>query len=183
MALNQLGQLYLVRTSARRRDTQEVVKSVYVLTATSQEDAERVLRYQGDMDGFDRWAITEIARIKPNLHLVSMRIFPSADEPTFVERDGQTVHYSRTNQAPNRNAFAVGIAGVLLGLDGEHALRKLGSYLSRRGLDDNVVSPLVGESAIHVEEMGEGSRETMPRIIEHWNRLHVVSGGAVGSAR
>lgn len=101
-----IGQLYIVRTRARKPDTRETIVSCYVINGSSRDDVERKLPYLIDKSALTNFKITSIARVKPNAHCVYTQVQQDPDPSSsriVTETDGGTeTHEIRTNQPANR---------------------------------------------------------------------------------
>lgn len=173
------GQLYVVETRAVTKDRLTKVRAMFLVTATSLEAVHQKLPYVLDLSVYAEFSVKGIRRVKPNFHVVYSHSVPLDEDEAFVEPDGQVLHFTRTNQPTNRKQYAVGIAGSVTADNEDHALRKLGTYLSSKGTASELHTPLHG-GVVHVEEIGEGSLTTMARDVSQWKRGHEVRTVSVG---
>lgn len=171
--MEKLGQIYLLKTRAVLKDGTASVDALYAVNAPSAEEARARLPYFLDLSIYRFFSVRSVVKVNGGIHTVYSKTANIDTDVGFVEPDGQTIHRARTNQPPDASSYAVGIAGKVVAENRDHALRKLGRYLSSVGTGAVLASPLK-DGVIHSEEIGAGSLVSMTRDVSHWVRAHEV---------
>lgn len=191
-----IGQLYQVKTRAEFKADGSIEKCTFVIHAASREDALLRLNYSMASDTYRNFSVLKIEKVR-EVHRISSRIFGPqalADLPAELKIESEDEFSvsgasQRTNQPEGRGLFAVGIGGKIRAADVDQALRKLGDYLTRRGLGQTAENPLRGGGTIMVEQEGEvDSTVTTASQLRRMDATHFrdqrpLAGGAVGSGK
>lgn len=155
-----IGQLYLVKTRGEYKRDGTIEKCTLILQAGSRNDVEPKIRYHFDVSKYATFAITRIARID-HVHTVSAKLIPVGDLEALPdvfrlecpEDSTGSPGAQRTNQGQGWQ-FAFGIAGHLNAHDRDHALKRIGTWLLRMALGEEVESPLHGGGILQCEQEG-----------------------------
>ena len=179
-----VGQMYVFTLSAQIPATGERVRGQYVVIGRDEPDALRRLRYHVDFSSYGRLEL-RAEKAKPAVHCTYLTVRAPESEPDYVTvtEDGTVGHMTRTNQAANKHAFAIGVAATLNAVDEAHAHRKMGRVLMDMGNGRESQARLFEGSVIHVERCGAKTLHAMPVFSDVYPRARFVSGGGIGSAR
>ena len=153
-----MSQLYLLRTKGHL-SAGEVEKLVYILKAKSQDDVKRILPHIIDMSAYVKFNITELTRIKPNVHLVERHLLTQEKEMVNGEVDEQMKIDDKkelpTLQKKNKNIFAFGLIGYISAWDEKNAINKISRFLLQKAINKNIDLPFVSNGHYIIDELGE----------------------------
>lgn len=147
-----VGQMYIVRTRAEFKADRTIEKRTLILQARCRDEIEPKLRHYLDLSVFANWRIVRIDKVKEHVHTLSAFLIPL--DPMLPEsfHVGDVAVIAPEPEQPSERekqfsyrTFNFNLTGRVGGPARDFVLRRVGSWLLRLGLGEEIKPPFYGE--------------------------------------